>query len=113
MALSGAAWDLGDALGEIEWVRPELAAHGVAVDLGPAPLDDAGVVSRRAGRGAAPRCRRRSTGCCTSTPRHRHRHRHWHGTGTVEGFDTAELCALARVVTLLGRAHAAVAGEPL
>ena len=42
MALSGAAWDLGDALGEIEWVRPELAAHGVAVDLGPAPLDDAG-----------------------------------------------------------------------
>jgi hypothetical protein len=32
--------DLADALSELEWVRPELTAGSVAVDLGSAPLDE-------------------------------------------------------------------------
>ena len=38
-ALSDAGIALADALAELEWVRPELAA-GVAVDLGPVRWDD-------------------------------------------------------------------------
>lgn len=40
LSLTSAGMDLADALGELEWVRPELAGCSIAVDLGPAPLDD-------------------------------------------------------------------------
>lgn len=38
--LTEAGMDLADALGELEWVRPELVELGVAFDPGPAPLTD-------------------------------------------------------------------------
>lgn len=39
-ALSEAAMDLADALGELEWACPELTAVAVTVDLGPPCWDD-------------------------------------------------------------------------
>lgn len=39
LSLSDAAGVLGDALEELELLRPELAAGGVAGELGPVPLD--------------------------------------------------------------------------
>ena len=40
LSLTAAEMDLAEALGELEWARPELAAGGLALDVGPAPLDD-------------------------------------------------------------------------
>jgi len=36
-SLTEAAVDLGEALEELEWVRPQLPSGGLAVGLGPAP----------------------------------------------------------------------------
>ena len=40
MSLTAAGMDLAEALGELEWARPELAACTLAIEVGPAPLDD-------------------------------------------------------------------------
>ena len=42
LAFTFAAMDLGEALEDLEWVHPDLAADAVTVDLGELPGDDDG-----------------------------------------------------------------------
>jgi hypothetical protein len=92
--LSGAAWDLQEALEELEWVRPELAVHGVALDLD-RPLDRidacrealAEVLRGAAGGGGdAPRGRRGPRDHRAALPAH--------------------------ATTLIGTAHVRITGRP-
>ena len=83
--LSRAAWSLAEAREELEWVRPGLAAHGVAIDLGPAPAGE-----WSACRDALASVLRLGVGVVTGMLRDH-----------VEDLDTAELLAVARATTLL------------
>ena len=40
LSLTTASHDLLEAMGELEWARPQLPVQGVVIDLGPAPIDD-------------------------------------------------------------------------
>ena len=95
--LSGAAWDLQEALEELEWVRPELAAHGVALDLGPAPLDRIDAC-----REALADVLHVALRVVTAMLRDQ-----------VEDCDTSELLALAHATTLIGAAHVRITGRPM
>jgi hypothetical protein len=93
--LSAVALDLAEAVAELEWVHPELAARGVAVDLAPIPAGDlaegrdalAGLL--QVGLDLAGRLLR----------------------DPAEPLDTAELLAVSRVITLLGTAHVGTTGR--
>lgn len=94
-ALSEAAMDLADALGEIEWARPELTGVAITVDLGPPCWDD--VIAYRdaiAGLLAA------AIDVVVALLR-----------DPAEELDTPDVLALARVVHLVGSAHQRVTGH--
>ncbi|MEO9222670.1 MAG: hypothetical protein ABI251_13025 [Mycobacteriaceae bacterium] len=94
-SLTVAAIDLGEAMGELEWVRPDLATTGTVIDLG----DTAGADVEE--------CRSALTGLLRI------------GMEAVlaalqdpaGGGSTPELLALARTATLLGQAHLHVTGS--
>ena len=95
LSLTEAGMDLADALGELEWVCPELTAGSVAVDLGPAPLDDVSA------------CRAAIAGLLAAA------------VDVVvallreqgEELDTPDLLAVARVAHLVGSAYTQVSGR--
>ena len=95
LSLTEAGMDLADALGELEWVRPELTAGSVAVDLGPAPLDDVSA------------CREAIAGLLAAA------------VDVVVGLlreqgeqlDTPDLLAVARVAHLVSSAYTQVTGR--
>ena len=95
--LSGAAWDLQEALEELEWVRPELATHGVALDLGPAPLDRIDAC-----REALAEVLQVALRVVAAMLRE-----------DVEDHDTSELLSLAHATTLIGTAHVRITGRPM
>lgn len=97
LPLSGAAWDLQEALEEIEWIRPELAVHGVALDLGPAPLDRIDAC-----REALADVLQVALRVVASMLR-----------ADVEVHEACELLSLAHATTLIGSAHVRVTGRPL
>ena len=75
--------------------RPELAAHGLSLDLAPIPRQGPGRGPGRAGRAAAgrPGSGDRAAAC------------------PVQPLDTAERLAVPRVVTLVGTAHVGTTGQ--
>lgn len=95
LSLTSAGMDLAEALGELEWVRPELATCSIALDLGPARLDD--VIG----------CRASVTGLLAAAVdvivallR-----------GQGEELDTPEVLALGRVAHQVGSAYTRVTGR--
>lgn len=95
LSLTEAGMDIADALGELEWVRPELAACSIAVDLGPARLDD--VIA----------CRTSITGLLSAAVEVTA------GLlgGQGEELDTPDVLALGRVVHQVGSAYTRVNGR--
>lgn len=95
LSLTAAGMDLAEALSELEWVRPELAACEVAFDPGPARLDDvAACRASIAGLLAA------AVDVIVGLLR-----------GPAEELDTPDLLAVARVAHLLGSAYTRVTGR--
>ena len=93
--LSTVAMDLVEAVEELEWARPELAAHGVGLDL--VPIPDGDLARGRAGLAGLLRVALDvATGLLRDPDR---------------PLDTAELLAVSRVVTLLGTAHVGTTGQ--
>ena len=92
--LSAAAWELEQALEELERVRPELSVNGLALDLGPPPLE------------AAQPCREAVAGLIGAAL----------GMLTARlpdggnGRDVTELLALARAATLVATARHGLTG---
>lgn len=95
--LSGAAWNLQEALEELEWVCPELATDGVAIDLGPPPFEHP-----EACREALAEVLDFSLGLVVARL-----------GDTVDVRDVAEDVALARTITLLASAQAYLTGGPI
>ena len=95
LPLSGAAWDLQEALEEIEWIRPDLSVHGVALDLGPAPLDRIDAC-----RDALAQVLQVALRVVAVMLRE-----------DVEVHDTSELLSLAHATTLIGAAHVGITGR--
>jgi hypothetical protein len=93
--LSAVALDLAEAVEELEWVHPELAARGVAVDLAPIPAGD---LSQ--GRDALAGLQRVGLDLATRLLR-----------DPGEQLDTSALLAVSRVVTLIGTAHVGTTGR--
>ena len=95
LSLTSAGMDLADALGELEWVRPELAANSLALDLGPARRD------------AVNECRSAVAGLMTAALEV--------AAGLLDGqgeeLATAEVLALGRVVHRVGSASTRVSGR--
>jgi hypothetical protein len=89
------ALDLAEAVEELEWARPELAAHGLSLDLTPIPDGD-----RARGRAALAGLLRVALDLAAGLLR-----------DPDQPLDTPELLAVARVVTLLGTAHADTTGQ--
>jgi hypothetical protein len=95
LSLTTAGMDLAEALSELEWVRPELAACSVAFDPGPAPLDDV-----TACRATIADLLTTAVDVLVGLLR-----------GQGEELDTPDLLALARVAHLLGAAYTRVTGR--
>ena len=93
--LSAVAMDLAEAVEELEWARPELAAHGVGLDLTPIP--DGDLTQGRAGLAGLLRV---ALDVATGLLR-----------DPDQPLDTPELLAVSRVVTLLGTAHVGTTGQ--
>lgn len=95
LSLTSAGMDLAEALSELEWVRPELAACSVALDPGPAPLGDVAA------------CRESIAGLLGVA------------VDVIVGLlraqgeelDTSDLLAVARVAHLIGSAYTRVTGR--
>lgn len=124
--LTEAGMDLADALGELEWVRPELVELGVAVDPGPAPLDDlprsretlvvllaaaieliVALLQRGPTDGASPSLSPIATASPSAVT----------AVGSVprsvpDVLSVADVLALARVAHLVATAHGRVTGRP-
>jgi hypothetical protein len=95
LSLTLAAMDLGEALEDLEWSRPDLPAGGVAVDLGPVPAD------------AVSDCRTAiahllAAGLDVAADVLR---------DSSQDLDTPDVLCLARVVHLLSNAHLRVTGR--
>ena len=93
--LSAVAMDLAEAVEELEWARPELAAHGLSLDL--APLPDGDLAQGRAALAGLLRVALGMTAGLLRDPE--------------QPLDTAELLAVSRVVTLVGTAHVGTTGQ--
>jgi hypothetical protein len=89
------AMDLAEAVEELEWARPELAAHGLSLDLTPIPGGDLAQ-----GRAAVAGLLRVALDVAAGLLR-----------DPDQPLDTPELLAVARVVTLLGTAHVGTTGQ--
>jgi len=96
-SLTEAAVDLGEALEELEWVRPQLTSGGLAVDLGPAPPQD------------VPACRAGIAALLTAAVEVVAAMLRAH----TEELDTPEVLAVARAVTLVGSAPVHLTGHLL
>jgi hypothetical protein len=94
-SLTSAGMDLAEALDELEWARPELAGCSLAVDLGPARLDDV-IACRSAVEGLLAA----AVGVVVALAREEE-----------EELDTPDLLAVARCVNLIGVAHTRVTGR--
>lgn len=95
VSLTEAGMDLADALGELEWIRPELAATSVALDVGLFPLDD--VLACRA---SIVELLSAAVGVVVSLLREQ-----------GEELDIHDLVALARVAHQVGSAYTRVTGH--
>lgn len=95
LSLTAAGMDLAEALGELEWVRPELASGSVVVDPGPAPLDDVSA------------CRASIAGLLAAAVDVVVALLREHG----EELDTPDVLAVARVAHLVGAAYTRVTGR--
>ena len=95
LSLTAAGMDLAEALSELEWVRPELAACSLAFDPGPAPLDDV-TACRASIAGLLAAAVDVIVGLLRSQG---------------EELDTPYLLAVARVAHLLGSAYTHVTGR--
>ena len=93
--LSAVALDLAEAVEELEWARPELAAHGASLDLILIPDGDLAQ-----GRAALAGLLRVALGMTAGLLR-----------DPEQPLDTAELLAVSRVVTLVGTAHVGTTGQ--
>ena len=94
-SLTVAAMDLGEALGELEWVGPDLTTAGTVIDLG--DISGAGVEECRSALAGLLRMGIEAVLAALQDP--------------AGGASTPELLALARTTTLLGQAHVHVTGS--
>lgn len=93
--LSTVGLDLAEAVEELEWARPELAARSVGLD--PAPIPGGDLAQDRAALAGMLRV---ALGLAAGLLR-----------DPSQPLDTAELLAVSRVVTLLGTAHLGTTGR--